>query len=286
MNMRGTLEALLLGNFILFALIFMISVPILVFLYAGYWKLFKKCDEEGWQAIVPIYNTYVLTQISGNHWWWFLIASSSTIVSFTLLRGYVYNFFLLSLFGRFVINYNLSKKFHKDLAYTILMTLFPLIMYAIMGYSSDKFDYKAYVSPNGPFDYSGENIPKEGTIKEEKKVTPSEEVVVNKKESIYTYDETPKEETPKVKKTTTKKATAKKEATKKTTAKKTTTTKKPVKKTTTKKDTKKPIKRSYKRKLEAEAAIKEKAKKPVKKTVTKKTTSKKVTTKRSTNKKK
>lgn len=46
---------------------------LLIFVFAGMWKMFEKAGEPGWAAIVPIYNAIVLCRIGGKPEWWFLL---------------------------------------------------------------------------------------------------------------------------------------------------------------------------------------------------------------------
>lgn len=57
--------AMLLGGsvFILLLVIALYAVYVI-----GLWKLFKKAGKQGWEAIIPFYNTYVLVEISGLNW--------------------------------------------------------------------------------------------------------------------------------------------------------------------------------------------------------------------------
>ncbi len=41
------------------------TLVIIVFFAFCMWKVFEKAGQEGWKAIIPIYNVYVLTQIIG-----------------------------------------------------------------------------------------------------------------------------------------------------------------------------------------------------------------------------
>ncbi len=54
-------------NWILFFLI----VQVIHFL--GTWKLYQKAGHKAWEALIPIYNAYVLTQIMKRPWWWVLL---------------------------------------------------------------------------------------------------------------------------------------------------------------------------------------------------------------------
>lgn len=131
----------------------LIALAFLVVYIIGLWKLFKKAGKNGWEAIVPFYNTWVLVEIAGLNWWYFLIAISGTILSFvgidslgtlTTLAGAAVNFFIF---------YNLAKRMKKsEVAYGVLAIFFAPIMAMILGFSKDKYDSSIKVSPNGPIE--------------------------------------------------------------------------------------------------------------------------------------
>lgn len=39
----------------------------------GMWMIFTKAGEAGWKAIIPLYNTYLLTKIAMGNGWLFLL---------------------------------------------------------------------------------------------------------------------------------------------------------------------------------------------------------------------
>ena len=51
----------------------LIVLAIYVVYVIGLWFIFKKAGKQGWEAIIPFYNTWVLVEIAGLNWWWFLI---------------------------------------------------------------------------------------------------------------------------------------------------------------------------------------------------------------------
>ena len=56
----------MLGLGIAFILLFgTLMLALIVFLIVARWKIYVKAGEEGWAAIVPIYNTYILLKIVG-----------------------------------------------------------------------------------------------------------------------------------------------------------------------------------------------------------------------------
>ena len=146
-----------LGIFAIIALL--IAIPIVVILIVGQYKVYKKAGKRGWEAIIPFYSTWVYVEIAGLNWWWFLITCASTIVTFIGGRSGLNGIAsLASLFGMFVCNYNVAKKFNKDTTFAVLMTIFPVIMFPLMGFSKDyQFDDSVKVSNNGPFNTTSGN---------------------------------------------------------------------------------------------------------------------------------
>ena len=54
-------------------IILVFALVIYVLQVIGMWKVFKKSGEEGWKAIIPIYNQYTMCKITGVNPWWVLI---------------------------------------------------------------------------------------------------------------------------------------------------------------------------------------------------------------------
>ena len=69
-----------LGVFIFFVVALLIAY--LIFYIIGKIKLFQKAGKNGWEAIIPFYSDWVLTEISGLAWYWFLFLIAPTIIGF------------------------------------------------------------------------------------------------------------------------------------------------------------------------------------------------------------
>jgi signal peptidase I len=57
-------------NIVEFAIAFIILV---ILPFVGLWKLFEKAGRPGWEAIVPVYNWYIMLKISGRPVWWIIL---------------------------------------------------------------------------------------------------------------------------------------------------------------------------------------------------------------------
>lgn len=80
------------------------------------WRIFSKAGEEGWKAIIPIYNTYIRVKlINGNGWlmFLFLIPIVGTIYAIIL------DFKMAKAFG-YGIGFGFGLLFLKDIFQLIL----------------------------------------------------------------------------------------------------------------------------------------------------------------------
>ena len=117
------------------------------------WKLFQKAGRNGWEAIIPFYNSWVLVEIAGLNWWYALIIILANVGALSEL-GLVAS--LVVVIINFFVSYNLSKKLHKDNGFAVLMWLFSFVMIPIIGFSSKyQYDKDMVVSKNGPI---GDNL--------------------------------------------------------------------------------------------------------------------------------
>jgi signal peptidase I len=66
--------------------------------YIGLYKLFEKAGQAGWQAIIPIYNAYVMIKLSGKPLWW-IILIIIPVINILALIGITIDF--LKSYGKF-----------------------------------------------------------------------------------------------------------------------------------------------------------------------------------------
>ncbi len=71
---------------ILIGIAFLVALVMLVINFVSMWKLFEKAGEDGWKAIIPIYNTIIMSKIAtGNYK--LGIASLCTSAAYSLCMG-------------------------------------------------------------------------------------------------------------------------------------------------------------------------------------------------------
>lgn len=94
-----------------------------VVLIISLWKVFEKAGRPGWEAIIPIYNYYILTKIIGKPGWWTIM----------MLIPYVNFVFIIW------ANNMLSKSFGKMEGFTAGLVLLPYVFFPILGFGDAKY---------------------------------------------------------------------------------------------------------------------------------------------------
>lgn len=96
---------------------------IVILIIAALWKIFQKAGYQGWEAIVPLYNMYILLKIVGKPWWWLLLMCIPYV-------GIVWS----------VWTYNmLSKSFGKSEGFTAGLIFLPFIFFPMLAFGEAKY---------------------------------------------------------------------------------------------------------------------------------------------------
>ena len=97
----------------------------MMILAVGLWNMFTKAGRKGWEALIPIYNGYVLTEIAGKPGWLILLVyvpyiflhvdASSTLVSVaSIVSAIVY----------MIISIDIAKVFGKSAFFGVIGIFF------------------------------------------------------------------------------------------------------------------------------------------------------------------
>lgn len=101
---------------------------ILIAIVAGMWKIFEKAGEEGWKAIIPIYNCIILLKIIGKPWWWLFLFCIPVV----------------NIYPAVMTVYLLAKSFGKDVGFAIGLFFLGFIFIPMLGFGSAR-----YIGPGG-----------------------------------------------------------------------------------------------------------------------------------------
>lgn len=112
--------ALAIGAGVVGLIFILIYLAFVLLIIVGMWKMFTKAGKPGWASIVPIYNIFVLIEITGKPLWWIVL----------LFVPFV-NFVVAIL-----INLALAERFGKGGGFAVGLILLPVIFVPILGFGS------------------------------------------------------------------------------------------------------------------------------------------------------
>ena len=126
-------EATIFATF--FGLIAAMFIPIIilcVILIIAQWKIFTKAGREGWKAIIPFYNMYVLTEISGQNGLLFLLCFVPGVGA---------------LIWTILVSLKLAPAFGKDSGFAVGLILLGPIFQMILGFGSAQYQLGGAQAP-------------------------------------------------------------------------------------------------------------------------------------------
>lgn len=131
--------------------IMILLAPFIIISIIAKWKLFKKVGRNGWESLIPIYDSWVLVEIAGLNWCWFLLL----VFNFSFsgeIEGFKMAINMCGFLGNFNCYYNIARRFGKDKTTSIFAGIFPFIFILIFGFSKNEvYDINIPVSINGIF---------------------------------------------------------------------------------------------------------------------------------------
>lgn len=136
---QGTLAGSFLSFLLGFFFVMLIIILVIFLLTAiGQWKLFRKAGRRGWEALIPIYNTYILCQITGVNPWWIVIILASGVITAIIpalsIIGTVANVY----FG-VLLAVSVARSFGKSDGYAVGIYFFGFIFYLVLGFDSSEY---------------------------------------------------------------------------------------------------------------------------------------------------
>lgn len=102
----------------------MVRIIIMILFLAAFWMIFKKMGREGWEGIVPLYNTYIICEILYGNGWKMLLF----LIPF-------YNIYFA-----FKVNIDLAKRFNLSTGFGVGLVLLSFVFYPILGFGKSVFD--------------------------------------------------------------------------------------------------------------------------------------------------
>ena len=104
-------------------LVSLLQLALSVLLLAGLWQVFVKMGEEGWKAIIPFYNVYILLEKVGRPTWWlllFFIPLVNIVVAFLMWK-------------------DIAEGFGKGTGYAVGLLFLSFIFVPLLGFGDDSW---------------------------------------------------------------------------------------------------------------------------------------------------
>ncbi len=108
---------------LIFGVFMLIVVAVLLLIIVPMCLVFRKAGRGWWEAIIPFYNMYVLTVITGKPWW------------------VIFGFFIpfVNWIVPIYLYYHLSKRFGYGILFTFGLVFLPFIFLPILGFGSSLY---------------------------------------------------------------------------------------------------------------------------------------------------
>jgi Family of unknown function (DUF5684) len=103
--------------------LWIVYAALFVVLVIAGWKIFVKAGEEGWKAIIPIWNTLIVLKIVGREWWW-IILLIIPLVGFVIW---------------IIVALDVAKSYGRGTGFGIGIALLPFIFFPILGFGTDQY---------------------------------------------------------------------------------------------------------------------------------------------------
>ena len=129
-NSSDAAVALFAGGASIFFIIFLIvySLVIIAFctlLIVSMWKIFAKAGQPGWAVLIPIYNFWVMSEISCNNNIMFFIFCFIPFLNVVAIIAYTFG---------------IAKTFGKDVGFAIATIFFYFITFPILAFGKATYD--------------------------------------------------------------------------------------------------------------------------------------------------
>jgi len=105
------------------AAFYWLSLAIIVLVFVSQWIVYRKAGKHGWAVIIPIYNLFVLLEITNRPAWWI----------FLMFIPFVNIIIAIIVFN------DLAKSFGKGIGFTIGLLFLSFIFLPILAFGKSKY---------------------------------------------------------------------------------------------------------------------------------------------------
>lgn len=125
----------------------MAAIVYYIILIVGLWKIFEKAGEEGWKALIPFYNFYILFKIAGVSLYFWIMAACGAIAAISAFIGnfifitYPISWILTAIASivLFMMWNSLSQAFGHSLGFALGLWLLNPIFILVLGFGASQY---------------------------------------------------------------------------------------------------------------------------------------------------
>ncbi len=124
---------------VIFFVTMIIALAAIIMQVVGQWKLFTKAKEEGWKAIIPVYNQVVMCRLVGVSPWWILIVVCLGVLSAIPVIGILISLVYSASIIYFIVILSVSivRSYGKEDIWALGLIFLTPIFYLILGLSKE-----------------------------------------------------------------------------------------------------------------------------------------------------
>ena len=116
----------------------------------AYWKIFEKAGENGWKALIPIYNKFVLYDIAWGNPMYYLLELFAPLLGQVLplfINGtfWMIVYMIVCSIMKVIFPFVLADSFNKSKMFGIGMLLFQEIFLYILAFGKSEYNYKKFI---------------------------------------------------------------------------------------------------------------------------------------------
>ncbi len=125
--------------FVTFMVTMLIVLAVAVMQIIGQWKMFEKAKEEGWKAIIPVYNQVVMCNLVGVSPWWILIVFCLGVLTAIPFLGILIAFVYTIAILYFLVVYSISiaRSYGKEDVWALGLIFLSPVFFLLLGISKD-----------------------------------------------------------------------------------------------------------------------------------------------------
>jgi len=138
-TLAGAFAGLAAFVIIIFVFSMLLVLAVAIMQLIGQWKMFEKAKEDGWKAIIPVYNQVVMCNLVGVSPWWILIVFCLGVLTVIPILGIFIAFVYTVAILYFLVIYSISiaRSYGKEDMWALGLIFLTPVFFLLLGINKD-----------------------------------------------------------------------------------------------------------------------------------------------------